>query len=170
MLSHQFKSQFFFLLLWLKAPYVSSGPLPLNSEPLATRQDSHSRQQCWHPKPLTSGTARSCLVLVGYGATHPAEARQWPSTVNRGDQSPKAIWLMGRTHRAWSLAGIHLPEDNSFLQQSEWAFRAAKCKGNMLWIPHLERKRAAHSQRSQEHAEQLPSTSPPPTLSDGFVK
>lgn len=34
--------------------------------------------------------------------------------------------------------GVYLPDDNNFLQQSEWAFSAAKCKGNMLWIPHLK--------------------------------
>lgn len=157
MWSHQFKSRFFFLLLWLKVPYVSSGPLPLNSGPLDTRQDSHSRQQCWYPKSfdVTLPGAVSCWEATE--PPHPAKARQGPSTVSHWDQSPKASWLMDRTHWAWSLAGIHLPDDNNFLQQSEWAFRAAKCKGNMLWIPHLKRKIATHSKRSQEHAEQLPS-------------
>lgn len=83
MLSHQLKPQIFFPSM-TKVPICKLWPLP--PHPILDLFKSDKTlilgSNTGIQKALTLGTARSCVMEVGYGLPRPVKGRQWPSTVS----------------------------------------------------------------------------------------
>lgn len=126
--------------VWKKAPQFppSSWWMNINSLNLPGEKNfGHEQCRIGGSTSMPLGKPRVLLYITPHRPTQQhRKSFTWTIHNNgykRGHKQQRHTLLELHRH-----CGIYLPDDNNFLQQSEWAFSAAKCKGNMLWIPHLK--------------------------------